>query len=90
MQLHLEKLRGQTCAEDRRLFQFCGNFARNRNIHGPTSIYIGVCNEGETMKVKIFPRDEIFLGLTVGGAVLLIEISILALLAGIVKGGLVW
>jgi hypothetical protein len=42
------------------------------------------------MKVKIFPRDEIFLGLTVGGAVLLIEISILALLAGIVKGGLVW
>jgi len=42
------------------------------------------------MKVKIFPRDEMFLGLTVGGAVLLIEISILALLAEIVKGGLVW
>ena len=42
------------------------------------------------MKVKIFPRDETFLGLTVGGAVLLIEIGVLALLAVIVRGGLVW
>jgi hypothetical protein len=42
------------------------------------------------MKVKIFPRDEMFLGLTVGGAVLLIEVSVLAPLAVIVKGGLVW
>jgi hypothetical protein len=32
-----------------------------------------------TMKVRVLPRDEIYLGLTVSGAGLLIEISLFAL-----------
>ena len=32
------------------------------------------------MKVKVLPRDEIYLGLAVSGAGLLIEISLLALI----------
>jgi hypothetical protein len=33
------------------------------------------------MKVKVLPPDEMFLGLAVGGTVLLVEIFFLALLA---------
>jgi hypothetical protein len=32
------------------------------------------------MKVKVLPPDEVFLGLTVGSAVLLVETSLLALM----------
>jgi hypothetical protein len=33
------------------------------------------------MKAKVLPADEMFLGLAVGGIVLLVELSLLALLA---------
>jgi len=33
------------------------------------------------MKVRVLPRDEIYLGLAVGGVTLLLEISLFALLA---------
>ena len=34
-----------------------------------------------TMKAKVLPPDEMFLGLAVGGTVLLVEICLLALFA---------
>jgi hypothetical protein len=53
-----------------------------RNPHELPGIYKRQLRIGsEMMKVKVLPRDEVFLGLAVGSAVLLVEISDLALLA---------